>query len=111
MLDKAAIKLKVLKDAVEVIVQLLRGACLGGVAGVVEVLVRVVVAVRVVVVMLVLARVVADLLVGVACARERGRVGNGRRPARGCKAAVAGTVLTRCRRRIDRGAVVEAVLS
>ena len=53
MLDKAAIKLKVLKDAVEVIVQLLRGACLGGVAGVVEVLVRVVVAVRVVVVMLV----------------------------------------------------------
>jgi hypothetical protein len=107
VLDETAVELEVLEHAVEIVIKLLGGARLGGIAGVVKVLVRV--RVRMILVMLVLARIVADLLLGVGCARERGRVGDRRWAARGCMAAVAGSGRRR-QRRVDRGAVVEAVL-
>lgn len=118
MLDEPAVELKVLEHAVEVVVELLRRARLGGEARVVE-LVRVVVLVvleavvgRVRVMMvLVVAGVLLELVLGVgrARARERGRVGDRERPAR---RDLAGRMLACGRRvgRVDRGAVVEAVL-
>lgn len=112
MLDEAAVELEILEDAVEVVVELLGSACLGSVAGVIKVLVRrvLVAAVRVRVMMLVLAGVVVDLLLGVGRARERGRVGGRGRTARGRVAAAVAGPGCRRQRRVDRGAVIEAVL-